>query len=280
VAKALLAVLAVFVLHSFTLAGELRPGTPIRLTVQRALSTHPRGGLLGVVGVKPITRENSFVIFEVAEDVLDEEGDVVIPEGSVATGRVVDSQVGGGLKPHAPRLAVTVDSVMDRRGRLIPIRFDERHEGKWARRFSRAETGEFVRQMRDERLERAMNMPENSEAVQELMHVVVKGQVDDLIRHPERILKLKYLAQQSGLPTFVRFIQEGKILDVLRTIALIQNGGFVLKGLTDLRRVGDAFRLANEVWGAGAELATWFGRRVTAPQIVVPVGFPVEAVVD
>jgi hypothetical protein len=257
----------------------LKPGTRIRLTIQRTLSTHPRGGLLGVVGVKPITRENTLVVYEVSEDVYDEDGVLVIPAGSSATGTVIDSQVGGGLKPHAPRLAVTVEKVLSGDGRFIPIRFEERHEGKWAYVFSRAETGSYVNRYSNSAVERIFSRPEHSEATKELFGLVVKGEVGDMVRDPRRALKLRYLAEQSGLPVLVRFLQDGKLFRVASLIADIQNGAFVLKGLADARRLLDAYRLMDETWRAGGQLLGWLGGRLKAPQIVVPAGFPVEAVV-
>src|SRR5690606_34295692 len=90
---------------------------------------------------------------------------------------------------------------------------------------------------------------------------------------------LRYLADQSGLPTLARFLQDGKILQVASLIAQIQSGTFVLRGLADAKALLDAFRLMDETWRAGKQLLGWLAGRIKAPQIVVPAGFPVEAVV-
>ncbi len=259
---------------------RLKPGTRIRLTVQRTLSTHPRGGVLGVIGVKPITREGSLVLFEVAEDVYDDEGILVIPAGAPATGTVIDSQVGGGIKPHAPRLAVSIEKVLDGNGEFVPVRFEKRHEKKWAYVFNRHETGAYVNRFRSESVERIFARPEHSDAAKELFGLVVRGEVGDMVREPRKALQLKYLAEQSGLPILARFLQNGTIFRVASLIADIQNGKFVLKTLSDARKLLDAYRLMDETWKAGSQLVSWLGGRMQAPQILVPAGFPVDAVVS
>jgi hypothetical protein len=264
---------------AFAQSVRIKPGTRIRLTLQRTLSTHPRGGVLGIIGVKPITREGTLVVFEVAEDVYDDEGILVIPAGAPATGTVIDSQVGGGIKPHAPRLAVTIEKVLDGNGEFVPIRFEKRHEGKWAYVFNRAETGTYVNSFRSESVERIFARPEHSDAAKELFGLVVRGEVGEIFREPKKALKLRYLAEQSGLPVLARFLQTGQIFRVASLIADIQNGQFVLKTLADARRLLDAYRLMDETWKAGSQLVSWLGGRLKAPQIVVPAGFPIDAIV-
>jgi hypothetical protein len=265
---------------SLAQAVRLKPGTRVRLTLQRTLSTHHRGGVLGVIGVKPITRENTLVVYEVADDVYDEDGILVIPAGASATGTVIDSQVGGGIKPHAPRLAITVDKVMAGDGQFIPLRFETRHEGKWAHVFSRGATGAFVSEIRNDAVEKVFARPEHSDAVKELFSLVVRGEVGEMVREPKRALRLRYLADQSGLPILARFLQDGKLFRVASRIADIQNGAFVLRTLSDARRLLDAYRLMDETWRAGGELLGWLGGRIKAPQIVAPAGFPLEATVS
>ncbi|MEZ0327632.1 MAG: hypothetical protein ACAH95_17175 [Fimbriimonas sp.] len=275
-------VICIFAIGVFASAQSIRlkPGTRIRLTVQRTLSTHPKGGVLGIIGVKPITREGSLVVFEVAEDVYDDEGILVIPAGAPATGTVIDSQVGGGIKPHAPRLAVTIEKVLDGNGEFVPIRFEKKHEGKWAYVFNRYETGTYVNNFRSESVERIFARPEHSDAAKELFGLVVRGEVGDMIREPKKALQLRYLAEQSGLPVLARFLQNGSIFRVASLIADIQNGQFILRSLGDARRLLDAYRLMDETWKAGSQLVSWLGGRLKAPQILVPAGFPVDAVVS
>jgi hypothetical protein len=257
----------------------LKPGTRIKLVIQRTLSTHPKGGVLGVIGVKPVTREGTLLLFEVAEDVFNEDGVLILQAGAPATGTVIDSQVGGGIKPHAPRLAVTVERVLTVDGDFVPLRFDRKHEGKWAKVFNRGETGAWVNRFRSDAIEKVFAKPEHSDASRELFELVVTGRIGDLFRYPARALKLRYLADQSGLPTLARYLQDGKIFQLASLIAEIQTGVFVLRSLTDARRLYDAFRLMDETWRAGAQLLDWLGGRIKAPQIVVPAGFPVDAVV-
>jgi hypothetical protein len=128
-------------------------------------------------------------------------------------------------------------------------------------------------------MERVMARPEFSDASRELMELVIDGRVGSYIREPAKLLTLKYLAQQSGLPTLARFIQEGRILEVASLVAQIQSGDFVLRGLADVGRLIDAFRLVDETWRAGNQFLGWIGGRIKAPQIIVPAGFPVEALV-
>ncbi|HSI73247.1 MAG TPA: hypothetical protein VK934_08715 [Fimbriimonas sp.] len=259
---------------------RLRPGTRIRLTVQRTLSTHPRGGVLGVVGVKPITREDTLVVYEVVDDVYDEDGNLVIPAGAPATGTVIDSQVGGGLKPHAPRLAVTVERVMSGDGEFIPLRFEKQHEGKWAYVFNRGETGSYVNRFKSNAVAQVFARPEHSEAAREFFGLIVRGEIGRMVREPKKALKLRYLAEQSGLPILARFLQDGTIFRVAALIADIQSGNFILHGLADARKLLDAYRLMDEAWRAGDQLLDWLGGRIKAPQIVVPAGFPVDAIVS
>jgi hypothetical protein len=268
-------------LACFSAAQELRlrPGTRIRLAIQRTLSTHPRGGVLGVVGVKPITREDTLVVYEVMEDVYDEDGNLVIPAGAPATGTVIDSQVGGGIKPHAPRLAVTVERVMSGDGEFIPLRFEKQHEGQWAYVFSRGETGAYVNRFKSNAVEQVFAKPEHSDAVRELFSLIVRGDIGRMVRDPKRALKLRYLAEQSGLPVLARFLQDGTLFKVAALISDIQSGRFILHGLADARKLMDAYRLMDEAWRAGDQLLDWLGGRIKAPQIVVPAGFPVDAVV-
>jgi hypothetical protein len=259
---------------------RLKSGTRIRLTVQRTLSTHPKGGVLGLIGVKPMTREGSLVVFEVAEDVYDDEGILVIPAGAPATGTVIDSQVGGGIKPHAPRLAVTIEKVLDGNGEFVPIRFDKRHEGKWAYVFNRNDTGTFVNRFQSQSVQEIFARPEHSDATKELFSLVVRGEIGEMIREPKKALKLKYLAEQSGLPALARFLQNGTIFRVASLISDIQNGKVILRTLSDARRLLDAYRLMDETWRAGSQLIGWLGGRLKAPQIVVPAGYPVDAIVS
>jgi hypothetical protein len=258
---------------------RLEPGTRIKLRVQRTLSTQPKGGVLGLIGVKPQTREDTLVIYEVAEDVFDPNGILVIPAGSPATGTVVDSQVGGGFKPHAPRLAATVDRALTAEGTFVPLRFDSRHEGRWAHVFGRQETGAFVRQVSSGALDKLMSRPENSDAIRELFELVIHGNVGEMFRHPEKALRLRYVADHSGMPTLARYLQDGRIFQLASLVAEIQTGAFVLHGIADVGHLMDAFRLVDDTWKAGNQLLTWAYGRVKAPQIVVPAGFPVEAVV-
>ncbi len=265
---------------AFGLDGIIPPGTRVKLTVQRTLSTHPAGGALKLVGVKPITREDTFVLFEVMEDVRDEEGGIAIPAGSTATGRVIDSQVGGGFRPSSPRLAITIDSVEAWDGTIVPLRFEGKHEGKWARAFGRAETAAYLRSIRSDRAETVFAKPEYRDSTRELFDLIVTGRIGALFRDPSKLLKLKYIAEQSGLPILVSYIQDGRIRALAELISDIQSGNLRKLSLKDAKKLLDAFRLVGETWQAGSQLISWLGGRLSAPQIVVPAGFPVEAVVE
>jgi hypothetical protein len=258
----------------------LPPGRRIELVCQRTLSTQPHGGLFGLVGVKPLTRENTLMVFAVARDVFTEDGTLIIAKGSPATGTVVDSQVGGGFKPHAPRLAVTVERVLTVDGQFLPLRFTTRHEGKWARTFGRAETGAWVLRNSDNAVETIFAKPELNPAVHEFFDLIARGRVGDFLRNPARVLQLDYVARQSGLPHLVRFLQEGRFLEIAQLVVEIQSGNFLLRSFTDVRRWIEAFQLMDEAWKAGNELTSWLTGRIKAPQIIAPAGFPVEAIVS
>lgn len=260
-------------------ASRVPPGTRVKLVVQATLSTRPAKGVLNLLRRNPTTPENGYVLYAVAEDVRDADGNVVIPAGSPATGAVVASEPGGGLHAEPPRLAVTVENAMGSDGKLVPLRFETVAEGKWAHRFSRAETGAFAKQMRRPPAPKLVSSPMNSAGVRELTQMAVDGDLGDLLRHPSGILALKYLAERSGLSTFVRFVQEGKVVQVAALLAQLESGSFALHSVADVKSLRDVVELTQEAWRSGAQLTTWMGRHLVPPQIVVPAGFPVEAVV-
>lgn len=258
---------------------RLTTGRRIDLICDRTLSTEPQGGALGLIGVKPVTRENSTMVFRVAHDVFSEDGTLMIQAGAPATGTVIDSQVGGGFKPHAPRLAVTVDRVLTVDGVFLPIRFTQRHEGRWAKVFSREETGAWANRNQATALEQLSRMPRVNPEIRELMGIVFRGEAPSLIQDPVKVLQLEYVARQSGLPNIVRFLQKGRWMDIVHLVADIESGAFAIRSLADLHLLADAYQIVSDTYRAGTELVQWMHGRLLAPQIIVPAGYPVEAVV-
>jgi len=236
--------------------------------------------MFGLVGVKPVTREGTHVLFRVEEDVRDNRGRVVIEEGAPATGTVTDSQVAGGFKPHQARLAITIDSVLAEDGTFVPLRFEEQHEGKWSYVFDRDETGRFANSLRSEYADVAFDDKKNKEAVKEFMSLFVNGEATRIASDPMRLLKLRSLAEKSRMPLLVRFIDAGKVLELAHILSDIQSGEFGLRSIGDLKKMASAFGVIHDAWRAGNSLTSWVGGRFKSPQIVVPVGFPLEAVVD
>ena len=276
--RRLLSIFLVFATLSSLSTAQVVVGTQVRLLLRRTLSTQAHGGLFRLIGVKPMTREGSTVLFEVVDPIRDRRGRIVVDAGAPAVGTVIDSQVAGGFRPHAPRLAVSVESVMDRNGDLIPIRFSTRHEGKWAHVFTREETAEFMKEITRDRARNAFSDRSNRDAADQLRKIVVGGQYQDLRNHPDKVLNLRNLATACGMPHLVKFIDAGRIDDVMRTVASIQSGQMKVS-LSSLSAIGDAFSVLSDTWHAGFELFGWIDGRLKAPQIVAPSGFPLEAVV-
>lgn len=258
---------------------RLEPGTVVPLVLQRTLSTHLRGGLFGVYGGKPITREGSAVMYEVAEDVRDRNGRVVIAQGTPAVGRVIDSQPAQSLRPTS-RLAVTVERTWTVDDKPMTLQFERRHEGRWAYRFGRADSGRYAKSLEEEQFELAFREPINQVAVSDFVNLLVRGEIDDLVRNPERLLKLRTFARQSGLRSFVEFLQDGGAIEIIRLIAEIQSGSFAISRLADVRHLVRAFGLVNDAWQAGRQITGWVEGRLKGPQILVPAGFPMTAVVS
>ncbi len=218
------------------------------------------------------------MVYEVAEDVYDDTGRKIIEAGTPAVGRVIDSQVAGGMRMQ-PRLATTIEKVWTVDGKEVALRFETKHEGQWAHRFTRGETGAYVKSLREDENGVRFAPPVNQEAVEDVFRLLVNGEGDDLIRDPKRIMRLGTFAKQSGLEDFVRFLQAGGPAQLIRLMAELQSGSFAITRLSDVLKFVQVFKLTNDAWRAGSQVSRWMNGRVCAPQILAPAGFPMEAIV-
>lgn len=265
-------------LPATTLAdGNAAVGTPVKLSVQRLLTTQPvHGTILGVVTSRPVTVEKSAVYYEVAEDVKNERGEVVIARGAVAVGRVVESQVAGGVHAKA-RLVIRVDYVYGEDGRRIPLRFGDWNRGKWIKNFSRGETGQYAEAQKPPK---RFTLPNYSAVASDFEDLILRGEYRELVKDPKRVAGLQYFAQQSGLADVVRFIQDGRIADLAQLATWVTGGGFTIRTLADVKHLERAYHLLKDSIQVAARMSHWIGSKMDGAQITVLPGFPVEAVVD
>jgi hypothetical protein len=252
-------------------------GTVIKLRIERTLSTRPEGGFLHLVGAKPASPTATRVEFLVDRDVLDADGNVLIEEGATAFGSVVQCKPSGGIRAHSPSLAVSVDSVTAADGSVVPLHFANRVGSLWAHSFTRSETAGY-KQATETRIPR-LPEPVLVLSVADLRHATLKGGFSEPIHHPSELFKLQYFAQRCGFSPAARAVQLAELLALAQAFSDIVSGRFELRTLGDAVRALDVMRLVGDAAKTGHEFGAWVGGRVDPPQIVVPAGFPLEAVV-
>ncbi len=237
---------------------RIEAGTPVKAILMKELTS---GG----------TDEGEEVPLMVSEDVKDANGRVLLPKGSPMMGKVTWSRSEGtlgSLLNQPARLKMRVESVKAGDGTLVKLSAEK---GKFQEaEFNRENTGKV---MASARLEELAGDKANDVALQAIRDMFEKGEVAKL-DSPETKAQLASIAQQMGLATTSKVMEENQVNKVADLVMQIRRG----TGLANLATGGSATLVdaALELAGVAGQIGDRLGRVIGGRNIRAFVGTPID----
>jgi hypothetical protein len=210
----------------------------------------------------------------VSEDVKDAKGRVLVPKGSAITGKVTWSRSEGtlgSLLNQPARLKVKIENVKAADGTVVKLSAEK---GKPEEvELNRENTGRVVA---SQQLEKVAEDKANEAALEAIRDLFEKGEVAKL-DSPETRQKLTAIAQQMGMTTTSKVMQENQVDKVTDLVQQIRRG----TSLANLATGGSASLVdaAIELAGVAGQIGDRLGRIVGGRNIRAYVGTPVEVYV-
>jgi hypothetical protein len=237
---------------------KLARGTPVRAVLLTELTS---GG----------SKEGSEVAMMVSEDVVESDGNVVVPRGAAVMGEVTWSRSEGtlgGLTNRPARLKFKFKHLILPGGKQIPLSADP-NDPEAEFELNRANTGEVPG---NGNMEQSATIEQNQATLESLRRLLDKGQLDE--QDKEQISRL---AADWKLDATQKIMDEGRADQVSNLLEQIKGGATVsaLAGGSPLIAVDAALELVKVVGKVGSKLSKTLGGR----NIHAYVGTPVTAYV-
>lgn len=242
-------------------AVKLEAGTPVKAILMKELTS---GG----------TNEGEDAPLMVSEDVKDAKGRVLVPKGSVVTSKVTWSRSEGtlgSLLNQPARLKIKIENLKAVDGALVKLSAEK---GKFEEfELNRENTGRITA---SEQLEKVAGDKSNDLALEAVRDLFEKGEGAKL-DSPETRQKLAAIAQELGLPTTTKVMQENQVAKVTDLVQQIRRG----TSLANLANGGSASLVdaAIELAGVAGQIGDRLGRIVGGRNIRAYVGTPVQVYV-
>jgi hypothetical protein len=215
-------------------AGDVPPGTPIKLTLLRPLESGK-------------TRVHSNVPFAVTEDVVGSDGAVLLPKGSYAVGTVTASRAEGPLSAtvldRPARLIIRFDYVFDADNEPIPLLADLKKDSA-THSLSREYTSMQLKE--DQALALALKQKRHRELLEKLVHTLSNEGFNPSAEDEAVLLQLLESLEMRDTTEVVR---QGKLRELLTLMRNLANARTTktLIGNTSFKVVPSALNAVSEV---------------------------------
>jgi hypothetical protein len=253
------------------LSAAVPQGLEVRLVLLKELSS---GG----------SRLGDLVPFAVADDVRDRSGRVVIPEGTLALGEVVQVRREGALSApvfdRPARLAIKLKNTWAVDDRPVGLLANLNKKPKDLYHFNRDNTQIELSKDQEEQLELAFKNPHKHEVISNLIGIVRGGgnlaSMKDRLEHSA----LMELSRGFGISNAADLILSGRVNSMRDLVKKLQDGKTIAALLgagTAISTITMTLRAISELARFGGKATRYVGGRFKGRNIKAPVGLEIIA---